>query len=108
MTKQLHLPRLGRLLLTTVFLTCLVGFAVAQRTVSGKVTDAETRAPLGGVSVLAKGSTNGTATDAEGNFKIELKAGQNVLTFSFNGYVSRDVAASATMNVALDVDVKAL
>ena len=108
MTKQLHLPKLGRLLLTTVFLTCLVGFAVAPRTVSGKVTDAETRAPLGGVSVLAKGSTNGTATDAEGNFKIELKAGQNVLTFSFNGYVSRDVAASASMNVALDVDVKAL
>ena len=108
MTKQLHLPRLGRLLLTTVLLTCLVGFAVAQQTVSGKVTDAETRAPLGGVSVLAKGSTSGTATDAEGNFKIELKADQKILTFSFNGYVSRDVAASASMNVALEVDVKAL
>ncbi|MFZ9331708.1 MAG: SusC/RagA family TonB-linked outer membrane protein, partial [Chitinophagaceae bacterium] len=108
MTKQLHLPRLGRLLLTTVLLTCLVGFAVAQQTVSGKVTDAETRAPLGGVSVLAKGSTSGTATDAEGNFKIELKADQKILTFSFNGYVSRDVAASAGMNVALEVDVKAL
>lgn len=108
MTKQLHLPRLGRLLLTTVFLTCLVGFAVAQRTVSGKVTDAETRAPLGGVSVVAKGSTNGTATDAEGNFKIELKADQKVLAFSFNGYVTRDVAATANMNVALEVDVRAL
>lgn len=108
MTKQLHLPRLARLLLTTIFLTCLVGFAVAQQTVSGKVTDAETRAPLGGVSVLAKGSTSGTATDAEGNFKIELKADQKILTFSFNGYVSRDVAASGSMNVSLDVDVKAL
>ncbi|NBO48973.1 MAG: SusC/RagA family TonB-linked outer membrane protein [Chitinophagia bacterium] len=108
MTKQLHLPRLGRLLLTTVFLTCLVGFAVAQRTVSGKVTDAETRAPLGGVSVVAKGSTNGTATDAEGNFKIDLKADQKVLAFSFNGYVTRDVAATANMNVALEVDVRAL
>jgi len=108
MTKQLHLPRLGRLLLTTVFLTCLVGFAVAQRTVSGKVTDAETRAPLGGVSVVAKGSTNGTATDAEGNFKIDLKADQKVLEFSFNGYVTRDVAATANMNVALEVDVRAL
>jgi len=108
MTKQLHLPRLGRLFLTTIFLTCLVGFAVAQRTVSGKVTDAETRAPLGGVSVIVKGTTNGTATDAEGNFKIDLKAGESVLAFSFNGYVSRDVAATANMTVALEVDVRAL
>ncbi len=108
MTKQLHLPRLGRLFLTTIFLTCLVGFAVAQRTVSGKVTDAETRAPLGGVSVIVKGTTNGTATDAEGNFKIDLKAGESVLSFSFNGYVSRDVAATANMTVALEVDVRAL
>ncbi len=108
MTKQLHLPKLGRLLLTTVFLTCLVGFAVAQRTVSGKVTDAETRAPLGGVSVIVKGTSTGTATDAEGNFKIELKAGESVLAFSSNGYLSRDVAASANMVVALEVDVRAL
>ena len=108
MTKQLHLPRLGRLFLTTIFLTCLVGFAVAQRTVSGKVTDAETRAPLGGVSVIVKGTTNGTATDAEGNFKIDLKAGESVLSFSFNGYVSRDIAATANMTVALEVDVRAL
>ena len=108
MTKQLHLPRLGRLFLTTIFLTCLVGFAVAQRTVSGKVTDAETRAPLGGVSVIVKGTTNGTATDAEGNFKIDLKAGESVLSFSFNDYVSRDIAATANMTVALEVDVRAL
>jgi len=108
MTKQLQLPRLSKLLLTTVLLTCLVGFAVAQQTVSGKVTDAETRAPLGGVSVLAKGSTNGTATDAEGNFKIELKSDQKILTFSFNGYLSKDQAASNNMNIALDLDVQAL
>jgi hypothetical protein len=83
-------------------LTFLAGSAVAQRTVSGKVTDAETRAPLGGVSVIAKGSTNGTATDAEGNFKLDLSSSQNILVISYNGYLSRELAAgNGPLNVSL-------
>jgi len=82
MTKRLHLPGYARLLSITVLLTFFASFAVAQRTVTGKVTDADTRNPLSGVSVVAKGTTNGTATDAEGNFKITLAADQkNIVSF---------------------------
>jgi TonB-linked SusC/RagA family outer membrane protein len=109
MTKKLHLPRYARLLSITVLLTFFASFAVAQRTVTGKVTDADSRNPLSGVSVVAKGTTNGTATDAEGNFKITLAADQKTLSVSFNGYVSRDVSANnATINISLEVDVKSL
>lgn len=55
------------------------------------------------------GTTKGTSTDAQGNFKIDVAANQR-LVFTFNGYESRTLAAgnSATLNVELDVDVKAL
>jgi len=109
MTKRLHLPGYARLLSITVLLTFFASFAVAQRTVTGKVTDADSRSPLSGVSVVAKGTTNGTPTDAEGNFKITLAADQKTLSVSFNGYVSRDVSANnATVNISLEVDVKSL
>lgn len=109
MTQKMHLPWLARMSFMALLLTFLAGSAFAQRTVSGKVTDAETRSPLGGVSVVAKGSTTGTATDAEGNFKLDLSGSQNILVISYNGYLSREVAAgSGPLNVSLEVDVKAL
>ena len=88
----MQLPGFARLLSITVFLSLLTGFAAAQRTVSGKVTDAETKAPLSGVSVVVSGTTKGTATDAQGTFKIDLGADQKTLVLSFNGYESKTVA----------------
>ena len=110
MIQRLRLPKLAKLLSITVLLCSFTMLASAQRTVSGKVTDAETRSPMGGVSVIAKGSNKGTATDADGNFKLDVGADQKTLQFSFNGYESRDVnvGSSGVVNVELDVDVKAL
>ena len=110
MIQRLRLPKLAKLLSITVLLCSFTMLASAQRTVSGKVTDAETKSPMGGVSVIAKGSNKGTATDAEGNFKLDIGADQKTLQFTFNGYESRDVnvGSSGVVNVSLDVDVKAL
>ncbi|MEY4335853.1 MAG: hypothetical protein RLZZ45_772, partial [Bacteroidota bacterium] len=110
MTQRLPLKGLVRLFGITVFLTMLTGLAVAQRSVSGKVTDADSKAPLSGVSIVVSGTTKGTSTDAQGNYKIDLAANQKSLVFSFNGYDSRtlNVGSGATLNVELEVDVKAL
>ncbi len=43
-----------------------------ERSVSGKVTSQEDGTALPGVNVVVKGTTNGTVTDAEGNFKISV------------------------------------
>jgi TonB-linked SusC/RagA family outer membrane protein len=110
MTQRMSLKGLVRLFGITVFLTLLTGLAVAQRSVSGKVIDADSKAPLSGVSIVVGGTTKGTSTDAQGNYKIDLAANQKSLVFSFNGYESRTqiVGSGATLNVELEVDVKAL
>ena len=64
---------------------------------------------LPGVSVVVKGTTNGTTTDAEGKYKIN--AGANAtLTFSFVGYVAQEVAVGnrSVVNVTLATDAAAL
>lgn len=82
---------------------------VAQEiTITGKVTDAAGAVP--GVAVTEKGTTNGTLTDAAGNFKLNVKDRNAVLVFSFVGYAAREVPVGdqTLLNVVLTENVKAL
>ncbi len=67
--------------------------APAQVTVSGTVTD-ERGEPIDGASVLEKGTTNGTATDARGGFTLALRAQGATLIIQSIGYGTREVTAS--------------
>ncbi|HAK76565.1 MAG TPA: SusC/RagA family protein [Runella sp.] len=81
-----------------------------DRTVSGLVKD-EKNVPLPGVNVVIKGTTRGTSTDAKGTFQLALPEGDNVvLTLSFVGYQSQDVAVGnkTSLSVSLAPDVNAL
>lgn len=84
--------------------------ALAQgRTVSGRVTSADDASSVPGVNILEKGTSNGTVTDADGNFRISV--GDNAtLVFSFVGYATQEVAVGtqSTVNVSLLSDVTAL
>jgi TonB-dependent starch-binding outer membrane protein SusC len=77
--------------------------------IRGKVTD-NNQAPLPGVTVLVKGTTNGTATDPEGNFSLTVPSGNETLIISFIGFTTQEVALNGrtTLNVALEPDAKAL
>ncbi|GAA4414753.1 SusC/RagA family TonB-linked outer membrane protein [Nibrella viscosa] len=93
-----------RKLLSGFWLLCVLTLpALAQdRTVTGKVTSSDDGTPLPGVSVQVKGTTRGTSTDAEGNYRIN--AAENArLVFSFIGFNSQEVAISnrSTVNVTL-------
>ncbi|OWW24657.1 SusC/RagA family TonB-linked outer membrane protein [Zobellia sp. OII3] len=84
------------------------GLSPVQQTVSGTITD-ETGAPLPGATVLEKGTTNGTTTDFDGNYKIS--ASQNaVLIVSYLGYSTKEVAVNGqnNLNVQLDPDATQL
>ena len=82
------------------FLLPIIGFA--QVSVSGTVTEAGTGTPLPGVNVIVKGTTNGVATDFDGNYQITANQG-DVLTFSYIGFVDQEVTVSGTtINVALE------
>src|ERR1041385_2290198 len=86
------------LVISTVFL-----FA-QNKTVSGKITDSKTKEPMVGATVLVKGTKIGTATDASGNFKMEVPADAKALTISYVGYTSKDVpiGSNTNFNVVLE------
>ncbi|GAB2632171.1 hypothetical protein GCM10027035_28080 [Emticicia sediminis] len=94
----------------SVFIMTIISLSVFAQTskVSGKITDEKNQA-LVGVSVVIKGTTKGTVSDAEGNYSIEVDGGQT-LTFSFVGYTSKEVAinSKSTVNVSLAEDAAAL
>ncbi len=78
-------------------------------TVKGKVTD-EKGEILPGVNILVKGTQQGTSTDSEGNFSIEVTGTNAVLVFSFVGYVPSEVpvGSQTILNVKMQVESKAL
>lgn len=80
-----------------------------SKTVTGKVTSSEDAAGLPGVSIVEKGTSNGTVTDNDGNFSINV--GQTAtLVFSFVGYATQEIAVGnqSTININLASDVTAL
>lgn len=75
-----------------LLLGVLVSFA--QSKVTGVVKD-ETGEGMPGVSVLIKGTTTGVVTDLNGNFTIQVERPNTILSFSFLGYVSKDLKAQS-------------
>ncbi|MFT3738793.1 MAG: SusC/RagA family TonB-linked outer membrane protein [Breznakibacter sp.] len=76
------------------------------KSVSGKVTDASNE-PLPGVTVLIKGTSIGTITDADGNYRLELTSDQVTLAFSFIGYKITEIPVNgqSIVNATLDDEV---
>jgi hypothetical protein len=58
--------------------------------ISGKVTD-ENGKPIAGVTIVEKGTTNGTQTDANGDFRLNTSSPTAVLEISFVGYANQEV-----------------
>jgi TonB-linked SusC/RagA family outer membrane protein len=78
------------------------GFAQNSLNVKGVVTDAATGETLIGVSVSQPGSGNGTVTDLDGQFTLNVPQGAKLL-FSYVGYEPVELAAASDMNVQLGV-----
>ncbi len=73
--------------------------------VSGNVTD-EKGVPLPGVTVVVKGTTNGTITDVDGNYRISNVISDASLVFSFIGMKTQEipVAGQAIINITMQAD----
>ncbi|WP_373330694.1 SusC/RagA family TonB-linked outer membrane protein [Salmonirosea aquatica] len=84
--------------------------AEVARTVSGKVTDQENGQALPGVSIVVRGTTQGTVTDVEGNYKISIGDDVQTLVFSYIGYVTKIVELNGRqlLDVAMTADIQAL
>ncbi|MGQ9620682.1 MAG: SusC/RagA family TonB-linked outer membrane protein, partial [Bacteroidales bacterium] len=100
---------LGRIILVGIFLLFQLGALAQQRTISGTVRD-NNNVPLAGVTVLLKGTTVGTITDANGRFTLNVPVSGGILVFTFVGMSEREVpiGASNTYDVVLTESVTAL
>ncbi|MBL4879730.1 MAG: TonB-dependent receptor [Oleispira sp.] len=91
-------------------LSCVFSLSMYAQdvTVSGTVSDQN--GPLPGVSVVVEGTTNGVATDFDGNYSLPNVPSDGTLIFSYIGYLTQSVSvnASSTINVTMDEDLEQL
>ncbi|AMM51305.1 hypothetical protein TH61_09165 [Rufibacter sp. DG15C] len=95
------------LLFSFVFVLALVTQAWAQnRTVTGRVTDAQTGEGMPGVTVQLKGTTTASPTDVNGGYEISVPSNGGTLVFTFIGYAKQEIAVStqSSVNVKLGSD----
>ena len=106
---NVQLKKRWTLLQSVVFVMFLLSstLAFAQNQVTGTVKD-KTGMPLPGVNVLEKGTTNGSITDVDGKYIINVAKGKT-LQFSYIGFTTQEVKVSSNqINVTLQEDLQSL
>ncbi len=111
MNRKIFTPKTFWLFLTmvAVYSLPLTGFSQAL-TVTGTVTVEPDQEPVPGVNVLVKGTTQGTVTDIDGNYRISVPNENDTLVYTYVGYASQEVPVNgqSTLNVTLSEDVEQL
>ena len=104
---QIHTGKIVKRFSIFTFLLLCSTLTFAQIKVSGNVTSATDGETLIGVGVIEKGTTNGTVTDLDGNFQLEVASG-STLQFSYVGFIAQEAKATSTMNIVLKENDKVL
>lgn len=88
----------------------LQGALAQERTISGRVTGAEDGAAVPGVNVVIKGTTTGTVTDSDGQYRLTAPSNAETIMFSFIGFQTQEVAIGnrSVIDVTLVADVQQL
>jgi TonB-linked SusC/RagA family outer membrane protein len=99
-----------RILLLSISFLFVLGSAWAQRTVSGRVTSDSDGSGIPGVNVILKGTTTGTTSDLDGNYRVSVPEEGGTLVFSFIGLATQEVeiGARSVVDVAMSEDVETL
>lgn len=93
------------ILLTLFLLIVAVGISYAQVVVSGTITSSEDNSVLPGVTIIEKGSSNGTVTDVNGKYTLRVNEGAT-LVFSFTGMtpIEEAIGSRTSIDVAMGTD----
>ncbi|WP_421872354.1 SusC/RagA family TonB-linked outer membrane protein [Marinoscillum sp.] len=100
-----------RILLLSFMFSLVVAFsASAQRTVSGTVTSSDEGGTVPGVNVVLKGTTTGTTTDLDGQYRLSVPEEGGTLVFSFIGLATQEVeiGSRSVIDVDMQSDVQQL
>lgn len=78
--------------------------------VSGTIIDSESLMPLPSVNIVEQGTSNGVATDFDGNYSITLKTENAVLEISYIGYTAQIIAVdgNSSINIEMSPDAESL
>ena len=81
---------------------------IQRNEITGSVRD-ENGEPLPGATIIEKGTTDGTSTDADGNFRLRVSEGA-VLSISFIGYATQEVAVNgrSVIEVSMELELENL
>ena len=79
------------------------GIAQQQKTITGKVTDS-TSSAIPGVSIVVKGTTQGTITDANGSFVLTNVPDDAILVFSFVGMMQQEIAVNGKQQINVQMN----
>lgn len=77
--------------------------------IAGKITD-ESGDGLPGAGILVKGTGNGTVSDLDGNYKLDVPSSETILVISFVGYKTQEltVGSRSTIDISMEIDATAL
>lgn len=104
--KYLWFQRCSNLFLLLILLLSFSAVSAQNISVKGIVVD-NSNEPMIGVSILEKGTSNGTVTDLDGNFSLNVKSG-SYLIVSYVGFKSQEVKASSRLSIVLEEDSEVL
>lgn len=87
----------------------IAGFSQATTTITGKITDQE-GLTLPGVNVVVSGTTQGTVTDIDGMYQLNVQDANTTLVFSAVGFISQEIKTEGrvTIDVILEANVESL
>ncbi|HBG58285.1 MAG TPA: SusC/RagA family protein, partial [Porphyromonadaceae bacterium] len=90
------------------YIVIVPGQQVSGRKINGSITD-ELGDPIIGANIIEKGTSNGTVTDYDGNFSLNVEENATLLV-SYIGYLSQEIntARKSTFNIILAEDLKTL
>jgi hypothetical protein len=89
-------------LIVSCFLFNTVG--AQSRVVTGKVTAQDNGSPLSGVSILVKGTSEGTNSASDGTFKISVTGKSGTLVFSHVGYSQKEVTVGSSSYLSVSME----
>ncbi|MRS59767.1 SusC/RagA family TonB-linked outer membrane protein [Larkinella terrae] len=84
--------------------------ALQDRTVTGRVLSSDDNSALPGVNIAVKGSTRGTTSDAEGNYRLAIPSNNAVLVISSVGFITQEITVGnrSTVDIQLKTDDRTL
>lgn len=102
------LSRMGQFTCLFLIMFSITTASFAQININGTVTSVSDVDPLPGVTVLEKGTSNGTSTDDDGNYELTVSNDESVLVFSFVSFRLQEIVVGTqeTINVQLDEDIQ--